>query len=131
VLNPVLTAGVRMSASWRRDHEGSTRNLRQARREEASIGIDYLDGVSPMPEGLRTDAKKMRPSGANASPRGDGTTSGGPPTLRLPTTGAVPESVHAFVDTRAGGAVAVQVFGGNSAVSTASIATVTATMAGS
>jgi putative cell wall-binding protein len=62
-----------------------------------------------------------------------GTLSGarGQPTLLLPTTGAIPESVHAFVATHAGGVVAVQIIGGTSAVSDTSVAMLTATMTGS
>jgi hypothetical protein len=54
----------------------------------------------------------------------------GQPTLLLPATGAIPESIHAFLATHAGDAVAVQVFGGTNAVSAAAIATLTATIAG-
>ena len=53
------------------------------------------------------------------------------PTLLLPTTGAIPESVHAFVATHAGGVVAVQAFGGTTAVSASSIAALSAAMSGS
>ncbi|HEY5200305.1 MAG TPA: cell wall-binding repeat-containing protein [Acidothermaceae bacterium] len=53
------------------------------------------------------------------------------PTLLLPATGAIPESVHAFVATHAGGVVAVQAFGGTSAVGASSIAALGAAMAGS
>src|SRR6202050_713755 len=48
---------------------------RGARRSPSASNT--LMVFSPMPEGLIPDAKKTRPSGAHATPLGNGTTSGG------------------------------------------------------
>ena len=52
------------------------RILDQGGREESPSAPNTLMVFSPMPEGPMPDAKKMRPSGANANPLGNGTTSG-------------------------------------------------------